>query len=353
MNPAETTRRRSTRLRRDERRVAPVMADVARRAGVSEMTVSRVLNGNPGVRPVTRERVLAAMHEFDYHPNPAARALVTGRSSTVGVVSIDSTLYGPASTLFGLEQAARDAGYFVSIASVRDLTRDSIGKAVDSLQRQGVEGVLVIAPHVSAQTALRSMPKTIPIVAVEAGSAGGLPAVFVDQVAGARLATEHLLALGHTTVWHLSGPRDWLEAQARERTWKRTLVSADAPVPPVLVGDWSARSGYELGRQLAADGAATAVFAANDHMALGLLRALGEAGVRVPEHVSVVGFDDVPEAEYFTPPLTTIRQDFGEVGRRGLALLLEQIHGDLGVKSPRLSIRPVLVSRASTGPARR
>jgi DNA-binding LacI/PurR family transcriptional regulator len=363
MTSAPDTRRGGPGGRAGARRAMPVMADVARAAGVSEMTVSRVLNGSPSVRPATRDRVLDAMREFDYRPNPAARALVTGRSSTVGVVSMDSTLFGPASTLFGLEQAAHAAGYVVTVASVRDLTRESIAGAVDRLHRQGVEGVLVIAPHVAAQTALRQVPKTLPLVVVEAGTGGGFPVVAVDQAAGARLATEHLLGLGHRTVWHLAGPSDWLEAQARERAWQAALEAAGAPVPPVLRGDWSARSGYELGRELAERDGVSAVFAANDPMALGLLRALDEAGRTVPDDISVVGFDDMPEAEFFIPPLTTIRQDFDEVGKRGMALLLAQMtdapaeggqtdNTRRSARGRRASIKPALVLRSSTAPAR-
>jgi LacI family transcriptional regulator len=228
---------------------------------------------------------------------------------------------------------------------------------------------------VTAQTALRAVPKTLPVVVVEAGTGGGFPVVAVDQVAGARMATEHLLELGHQTVWHLAGPSDWLEAQSRERSWRKALAAAGAPVPPVLRGDWSARSGYELGRQVAArltgadlpstpafapgtgaDLPLTAVFAANDHIALGLFRALGEVGVKVPDDISVVGFDDVPEAEFYTPPLTTIRQDFDEVGKRGMALLLMQFGADRtdggGAGGRRINIRPTLVRRASTAPIR-
>jgi DNA-binding LacI/PurR family transcriptional regulator len=336
--------------RRVQRRAVPVMADVAALAGVSEMTVSRVLNGHPGVRAATRERVLAAMHAFDYHPNPAAQALVTGRTRVIGVVTLDTTLFGPAATLFGLEQAARGAGYAVSVASVRDLTRESIRDAVSSLHRQGVAGVFVIAPHASAQAGLRAVSSAVPVVAVEAAVVGRLPTVFVDQAAGARLATEHLLHLGHRTVWHLAGPGMWLEAQVRERTWAKTLRAEGAVVPPALVGDWSARSGYELGRRLAREGRATAVFAANDHMALGLYRALGEEALRVPEDVSVVGFDDVPEAAYFMPPLTTVRQDFDEVGRRGLQMLLEYIDGKAELGERRVAIEPALMFRSSTAP---
>jgi len=328
---------------------AAVMADVGRVAGVSHMTVSRVINDHPSVRPETRMRVLAAMNELDYRPNSAARALVTGKSGTLGVVSIDTTLYGPASTLYGIEQAARVAGYFVSIVSLQALTRRSVGDAVERLRSQAVEGIVIIAPHVSAARALRYLPKDMPAVAVEGGT-GPLPIVAVDQYAGAVRATGHLLSLGHRTVWHIAGPADWLEAQARERGWRETLAESGCVVPAVLRGDWSARSGYELGKRLAGEHEVTAVFVANDQMALGLLRALHEAGIEVPGRVSVVGFDDVPESAYFTPPLTTVRQDFGEVGRRSLELLLSLV-GGTEPASRRVVVEPQLIVRDSAAAA--
>jgi DNA-binding LacI/PurR family transcriptional regulator len=324
-----------------------VMADVARLAGVSAQTVSRVLNESPHVSSDTRRRVLDAMRKLEYRPNSVARALVTGRSRTLGVVSFDTTLYGPASTLFGIERAAHDAGYFVSIVSLRSLDLASVMSAVDRLRDQGVEGILVIAPQESAAQALLQLPEDFPIVAAEAAPQRSAPLVAVDQVAGARAATSHLLELGHRTVWHISGPRDWLEAQDRVDGWRSTLEAAGAAPPPVLVGDWSARSGYELGQQLGKTGAVTAVFVANDQMALGVLRSLHELGRAVPDEISVVGFDDIPEAAYFSPPLTTVRQNFNEMGRRSLLLLVEQIEGGAGGHA-RETVAPELIVRAST-----
>jgi DNA-binding LacI/PurR family transcriptional regulator len=322
---------------------AVVMADVARLAGVSQQTVSRVLNDSPHVRPDTRQRVLEAIRKLEYRPNRLARALVTGRSRTLGVLSFDTTLYGPASTLFAIERAAHDAGYFVSIASLRSLDAESVRSAVERLREQGVDGVLVIAPQESAARGLLQIPSDIPVVATEAGPPDAVPLVAVDQVAGARLATEHLLALGHRTVWHVAGPADWLEAQDRVRGWREALAAAGMVAPPPLPGDWSARSGYAVGQLL---GPATAVFAGNDQMALGVLRALHELGRRIPEDISVVGFDDIPEAAYFTPPLTTVRQRFDEIGRRALRLLLELLEG--GSRRAGETVAPELVVRASS-----
>ncbi|HEX5617084.1 MAG TPA: LacI family DNA-binding transcriptional regulator [Solirubrobacteraceae bacterium] len=323
------------------------MADVAKLAGVSLQTVSRVINDSPHVREETRERVQDAMRKLEYRPNPVARALVTGRSRTLGVVSFDTTLYGPASTLFGIERAAHEADYFVSIVSLRELTSAAVVSAVERLRDQGVDGILVVAPQESATQALLHLPEDVPVVAAEAGPDDSVPLVAVDQVEGARLATAHLLELGHKTVWHISGPSDWLEAEDRLNGWRQTLDAAGASAPPVLVGDWSARAGHELGSRLIERDDVTAVFVANDQMALGLLRALHEASRRIPGDISVVGFDDIPEAAYFTPPLTTVRQNFNEMGRRSLLLLLEQI--DSGVRVPRReTVPPELIVRAST-----
>jgi DNA-binding LacI/PurR family transcriptional regulator len=328
-----------------------VMADVAKLAGVSHQTVSRVINQSTQVREPTRERVLAAMRELDYRPNLAARALVTGRSRTVGVVSFDTTLHGPASTLFGIERAAHQAGYHVTIVSAAAPDRASVVDAVERLRRQGVDGILVIAPQVDAADALAAVSPDVPLVAVEGGRAGSTPLVAVDQVAGAAAATAHLLELGHRTVWHVTGPPDWIEARQRVDGWRSALRAAGAEVPLPLIGDWSPGSGYALGQALARDPEVTAIFVANDQMALGTLRALHEAGRDIPGEVSVVGFDDVPEAEYYLPPLTTVRQDFGEMGRRSMRLLLDVMASGAEHAATPSTITPELIVRASTAPA--
>jgi DNA-binding LacI/PurR family transcriptional regulator len=332
------------------------MSDVAQLAGVSHQTVSRVLHDSPAVRPETRARVLEAMKELDYRPNSAARALVTGRTRTLGVISFDTTLYGPASTVLGIERAAHDAGYFIIIVSLPSLTHESVRGALDRLRDRGVDGIVVIAPQETAADALRGLAPGVPVVAAEAGPGDAIPVAEVDQVAGARLATEHLLELGHRGVAHIAGPDDFMEAQERIAGWRAALAGAGIAAPTPYVGDWSARAGYELGQRLLQEQPeATAVFAANDPMALGLLRAMRERGLSAPEDVSVVGFDDVPEAEYFSPPLTSIRQDFDEIGRRSLGLLLEQMKRRDGARERprRFVVAPELVVRQSTAPPRK
>jgi DNA-binding LacI/PurR family transcriptional regulator len=323
-----------------------VMSDVADLAGVSHQTVSRVLHDSPHVRGETRERVLAAIRQLDYRPNIMARALVTGRSKRLGVISFDTTQYGPASTLLGIEHAAHDAGYAVSVSSLRSLNRGTVLAAIEQFRDQGVDGVAVIAPLRAGVDALRHVRSDFAVVAVEAGPDASIPVASVDQLAGAAAATKHLLNLGHKTVWHLAGPPDWNDAEERIEGWRSALEAAGAPIPALLRGDWTPRAGYELGRTLLQIPELTAVFVGNDQMALGLLRRLHEAGKDVPRDLSIVGFDDIPEAAYFTPPLTTVRQDFGELGRRCLHLLLARIEGE--APSAQVAVAPELVVRSSS-----
>jgi DNA-binding LacI/PurR family transcriptional regulator len=331
----------------------PVMADVAKLAGVSHQTVSRVLNDHPNVRANTRDRVLAAIRELAYRPNAAARTLVTRRTHTLGVISVDTMLYGPTSMLYGFERAAHDA-YFVSIASLPALDRRSMIEAVDRFVGQGVEGIIVIATHDSGVAALAHVPPGVPIVALGCGTHANISSVAVDNEEGAAAATSYLLGLGHRTVHHIAGPAANLDAQERVAGWRRALRAAGAPEPPVLAGDWSAASGYELAGQQATQSQqrqekVTAILCGNDTMALGVLRALAERGLRVPDDVSVVGFDDIPEAAYYTPPLTTVRQDFGEVGRQALNVLVERMQ-EASAAGPRVLVRPELITRQSAAP---
>jgi DNA-binding LacI/PurR family transcriptional regulator len=325
------------------------MMDVARLAGVSHQTVSRVLNDHKNVSEQTRLRVRAAIAELGYRPDRAARALVTGTSKVIGVVAQNSSLYGPASMLTAFEEAAQATGFAVNVGSVRSLDARSIADAVERHLDQRVAGLVVIAPVATAGAALEQLPDDVPLVTIDGDPDRSSTLVTVDQVAGAEAATRHLLEAGHRTVWHISGPSDWFDAAGRVTGWERTLRAAGTEIPPLLTGDWSAASGYRNGQLLARLPEATAVFAANDHIALGLLRALNEHGRRVPDDVSIVGFDDVPEAAYFTPPLTTMRPDFDAVATAGLELLLDQIRSG-SPTTARRTIAPVLISRDSVAP---
>jgi len=328
------------------------MADVAARAGVSHQTVSRVVNHHPNVAPQTRERVLRAIAELGYRPNTAARALVTGSTRTIGFVAVAINQYGPAQTLVGLEQAARAAGYSLSVTVLEDATAEAMRDAIDRFAAQSIDAVVALGTYDDAFQALHAVSSPVPLVTVQSGGALEEPAVGVDQVFGASLATRHLLGLGHRTVHHVTGPPDSKEARDRLRAWRGELDRVGAPVPDVLSGDWTPSSGYAAGRRLAArrrrGEALTAVFAANDQMALGLLAAFHEEGLSVPGDLSVVGFDDLPESPYFTPPLTTVRQDFAELGRRGVELVLARLRGEDAHADP---VVPELVVRGSTGPA--
>jgi DNA-binding LacI/PurR family transcriptional regulator len=332
---------------------AVVMADVAREAGVSIMTVSRVLHGHPNVAPTTRRDVERAVQRLGYRPNATARALVTGRTQTIGVVSVETPHYGPASTLFGIEAAARAEGLFVTFAVVRGRAGTvEMREAIDHLRAASVDGLVVVAPLRAARRAVEQIDVELPVVVLHGTSRATRGAtVAIDQAEGARLATRHLIELGHREIRHVRGPRDWPEADVRARTWQEEMRAHGLRAATPLVGDWTARSGFDAGRRIARDRAATAVFVANDQMALGVLLALREAGRRVPEDVSVVGFDDVPEAEFYAPPLTTIRQDFAELGRRCVRRLNALITSG-GEANGADVVVPTLVERASAAATR-
>lgn len=327
----------------------PAMTDVAELAEVSYQTVSRVLNHHPSVRESTRARVLAAIDQLGYRPNNAARSLVTGRSQTLGVLALDVVDWSGLTALYGIERTARSAGYFVSIASLDSVDPVSVHRAVDRLTEQGMAGLLVIAPVEAAADALTALPADLPVVAIEGDPSGPLASVTVDQASGARHATEHLLDLGHETVFHVAGPRDWMQSRHRIEGWQAALEQAAVEVPMPLIGDWSARSGYEAGKLLARIPELSAVFVGNDQMALGVLLALNERGLSVPGDVSVVGFDNLPESAFYSPPLTTVQQDFQAVGREGLGLLLDQVENAAPGGAQRV-IETQLIVRASTGP---
>ncbi|MFF4259873.1 LacI family DNA-binding transcriptional regulator [Streptomyces sp. NPDC001663] len=329
--------------------------DVARLAGVSQKTVSRVFNKEAYVSADVRRRVLEAAGELGYRRNNAARALASGRTRSIGVVALGTALYGPASLLIGIERAARDTGYALRVVNTLEGDPGGIAGAVDSLLEQGVDGIVISEPiDEEATGGAVTGDVDVPVLVLGAPAASAAARTVTTGVGAdllARAATTHLLDLGHTTVHHLAGPQQWYAARDRVQGWRSALAARGCDEPPLVQGDWSAASGYAVGRELAADHEVTAVFAANDDMAIGLIRALTEAGRRVPDDVSVVGFDDIPVAAYITPPLTTVRQPFDAVAQEGLRLLVHAIEKP-GVNLPLAHDPPVdLILRASTAPA--
>jgi DNA-binding LacI/PurR family transcriptional regulator len=331
-------------------RRTPVMRDVARLAGVSHQTVSRVLNASPLVSDDVRARVEAAVEQLGYRRNNSARALASRRTMNLGVVSVGTWQYGPSVLLFSITEAARKAGYRTSLIGLPSIERSNMRAALDQLTRDSVDGVVIMAPLTAAATAVDGISAEVPLVMFEPGVHNGTTLVSIDEELGARLATRHLLELGHRTVHQVSGPDGWLGTEARLRGWRTELAAAGRVAFAPITGDWSSASGYRAGQLLARDPEVTAVFVANDQMALGVYKALAEAGCSVPEDVSVVGFDDTPEAELYHPALTTVRMDFAEVGRQCVDRLLRLIHGE--VLEPTEAVRPELVVRASSAAPR-
>lgn len=324
------------------------MADVAEAAGVSHQTVSRVLNSPEMVRPATRERVLAAIQRMGYRRNPAARALVTRQTRLIGVVNPGEARFGPANTTFAIEEAASRAGYSTTLAVMRDARAKTVDVALDFFLDLGVDGIIFIAPITGVAPAAKELSASLPVVMVAAGlrEDSSLHVVAVDQEEGARMATRHLLDIGHRDIVHVAGPDEWFDARSRIVGWRDELLRAGIAPPPVIAGGWDPEQGYEVGKVLIRERRLPgAIFAANDLLALGMLRAFHEARVRVPDDVSIIGFDDVDGAGYFEPPLTTVRQPFAAVGHQAIEVLFAAFEG---APASRTLIAPEFVIRGST-----
>ncbi len=306
------------------------------------------MNGYRYVDSSTKARVESAIAELGYVPHAAARTLASGRSRAIGVVASDPTLHGAPSALYGVQEAAEAEGYFVSVASLKAVDRGALSRAIDSLLAQSCAGIIIIAPEVP-DPAMLPLPAGFPVVALGGGQAADIPMVCVDQVTGAYKATQHLLALGHRTVYHIAGPDDWFDARARVLGWRRALDEARVDAPQMRSGDWSAASGYQAALELAGLPDVTAVLVSCDDMALGALRAFHQKGLTVPHDISIVGFDGLKETAYFEPPLTTVQQDFDQLGRVALGLLLEQVETRVASKAL-VVIEPDLIVRESTAP---
>ncbi|MFG2030526.1 LacI family DNA-binding transcriptional regulator [Streptomyces sp. NPDC048825] len=325
------------------------MADVARLAGVSSQTVSRVSNGYEGVTEETRRQVLAAMEELGYRPNSAARALKRGEFRTIGVITFGLATTGNVRTLEAIATSAAHEGYAVTLLPVAVPTQNEVRGAFSRLGELAVDAVIVILEVHLLDAVTLSLPPHVRIVVADSDAGDRYTVVDTDQAGGSRTAVRHLLDLGHHTVWHLAGPEESYAAERRAQAWRTELTEAGRPTPPLVRGDWSAESGYHAGLELARQKDCTAIFAANDQMALGLLRALHEQGRKVPDDVSVIGFDDIAEAGSFLPPLTTVHQDFAEVGRLCVEGVLRQMHHDETEHGTTL-VPTRLVVRSSAGP---
>ena len=315
--------------------------DVARLAGVSHQTVSRVINNLPGMSDATRLRVEGSMRQLGYRPNRTATALATNRSKTIGIVCTDTGRFGAPKALRTIERAAREADYHVSTVNITTLGPENMTRALEYLADQKIEGLIVLAPQAAMIDHVMATGVKVPFVAVEATGRATAHSVAIDNRLGGRLATEHLISLGHQRIAHVSGPLDWLDAQERIAGWREALEHAGLPASTPVTGDWSPASGNAAAERIASRDV-TAVFCANDAMALGLFYGLRSRGLEVPRDLSVVGFDDIPESEFFLPPLTTVSPDYNEVGRRCVQLLLQLLDGNESAGSlvePRLVVR--------------
>jgi DNA-binding LacI/PurR family transcriptional regulator len=323
------------------------MADVAKLAGVSSQTVSRVSNGSPDVIESTRRQVIAAMNELGYRPNSAARALKRGSFRTIGVITFSLSSLGNMRTLEAIALHAARQDFAITLIPVTAPTQAGIQGAFSRMGELAVDAVIAIMEVHLLDAATVTLPPGVKVVVVDSDAGDNYSVVDTDQADGAHKAVQHLLDLGHGTVWHVAGPEESFASERRAAAWRSTLSAAGRAVPPVIRGDWSADSGYAAGLRLADEPGCTAVFAANDHMALGLLRAFREKGKSVPEDISLVGFDDVPEASSYAPPLTTVHQNFADVGERCVDNVLQQIRTN--TTEPGVTLVPTqLVIRAST-----
>ena len=328
--------------------------DVGALCGVSYQTVSRVVNESPFVAAKTRAQVLKAIAELGYRPNLAARRLATQRSSVIGMVGTSITYYGPAQVMASIEETAKRRGYNFMFAGIERPSKARLVAAIDDLCEHQVDGLVLGVRVEGSIDAIHKLCHRVPFVALDTNASSNVPNVIVDQQHGTRLAVEHLLDLGHQQIAFVTGPPLWSASKERRKGWAKALKHVGLELGPCIEGDWSAESGFAAAVKLLEREPRdfTAIVAANDHMALGVLRALHAEGIRVPERISVVGYDDLPESRFFEPPLTTVHHDFAGQGERCVEILLSMIKRQPFDPALQL-LRPNLVIRESTAAARR
>ena len=330
---------------------AATIRDVADRASVSVASVSRVLSGTGPVTEVTRNRVLEAAEALQYVPHSGARSLSTSKTQTIGVILPD--LYGEffSELIRGMDVAARSLGYHLIVSSSHDDAEEA-SAAIRSM-RGRVDGLIVLSPHLDASNLAAALAGRTPILLMNGGADAGRPSIVVDNHGGAILAVEHLVATGRRRIAHISGPTGNLEAESRLTGYLEAMARAGLP-PTVVEGAFTQASGHDAGAELARRATPPdAVFAGNDIMAVGAMLALQDAGLRVPEDVAIIGFDDVPIASLVRPGLTTLRIRIVETGRRALERVVNLINaaGEAVADTACEVIRPELVVRPSSHPA--
>lgn len=333
--------------------------EVAREAGVSTQTVSRVLNHRPDVGPETRQRVQRVIDRLGYRPSNIARSLVQGRTFTLGVVGWGLEYFGPSHTLSGIEQEASELGYVLLLSLIRQPGNTDVGPLLHDVLARQVDGIVWAVPEIGSNRdwiRKENSRLPVPVVLLSMRPQPNLSVVTVDNRSGGRMATRHLLDVGYQNVGLITGPLAWWEARQRQSGWQDALEEAGIAIEDNLVveGDWQAASGERgLHRLLEQRPDVDAVFVSNDQMALGALQAARKLGVRVPEDVALVGFDDVPESVYFHPPLSTVRQDMVELGRcavRELGRTIEATQqGEADVEPNTILLKPELIVRESSG----
>lgn len=332
-----------------KRTKAATIYDVAEAAGVSHQTVSRFLRGFEGIRPETRAKVERALDELGYRPNLTARSLKSGQSHRIGALMHEISQIGPARIIEGASAAAREAGYVLDIVSLDTRNPSAIDESLALITQHDLAGVLALGVTDEMTKAFQATAFRVPsYVAAESDGLSDDPRAVLSRV-GLPALISHLAELGHRRFVHLAGPIEWSASRNRIRAYEAAVEAAGLLSVGILQGDWSAASGYRAIADLAVPLNATALVAANDQMALGAMLALKEFGLRVPEDVSVVGIDDIPEAAFLDPPLTTLRNDFETQGRAAMQQLLARIeHTEL---RPVSVTPPLLVVRQSSGPA--
>jgi DNA-binding LacI/PurR family transcriptional regulator len=328
---------------------AATIYDVAQAAGVSHQTVSRFLRGFEGIRPATRERVVQALDELGYRPNLTARSLKSGQSHRIGALAHEISQVGPGRSVEGASIAAREAGYVLDIVSLDTRNPRAIEDSLALITQHDLAGVLALAVTDEMTTAFTATAFGVPsFVASESEGVSDDPRGLLSEV-GIPALVAHLAGLGHRRLVHVAGPSMWSASRNRTRAYEAAVQGLGLESAGILPGDWSAASGYRAIAELTELPDATAYLVANDQMALGVMLALKERGLRIPQDVSVVGVDDIPEAAYLDPPLTTLSNDFEGQGRAAVAHLLARI--ERTVLMPVAVMPPALIVRRSSGPA--